>query len=110
MRVLGRLLRRGQRVLVTPHAVVQQGARPLRLSESHPHPPRQQLASASFDLPRRLILAATEGIQRESAARAGAAGGLGERVRLSVERCGCGQLFREYRHFRARDQRERKHR
>src|SRR6201996_265654 len=56
------------------------------------------------------MLAATEGIQRESAVRYGAAGHLRECAGLLVQRCCRVQLSRECAHPRARVERERKRR
>src|SRR6202007_3351214 len=60
--------------------------------------------------PHRLMLAATEGIQRESAVRYGTAGHLRECAGLLVQRCCRVQLSRECARYRAPVERERKRR
>src|ERR1700750_1436069 len=109
MRILARLLRRSQRVLVAPQAVVQHGARPLRNRESHSLPAGNEFAGASFDPPRHLILAATERIKLESPVHDGTAGRIGERVGLGAGGCGCRHLPPENVYSGARAEREPKH-
>ena len=80
----GGLRGRGEGVLVACQAVVERGGHPLRHRESHPLAAGDEVLGTGSDQSRDLILAATEGGQRESPVWGDDAtiGGLGECVRL----------------------------